>query len=72
MLMVVDPPPLHKEAWHGMLPVWVTLERITAERVKLYFQVQPPGDRIPLSVNPFQVEDSVPMEDKIVGSPETE
>ena len=43
----------------------VTLELITAERVDLYFQVPPPGEKIPASVKPFQVEDWVPTKDDI-------
>ena len=70
-------PPLHKEAWHLMkfcykavvvrapTPAQVTFEQITAERVDLYRQVSPQGGNIPVSLKPFQVEDSVPTEDKI-------
>ena len=46
-------------------PAWVNLERIMAERIDLYFQVPPPGENIPVSVDPFQVKDLVPTEDKI-------
>ena len=46
-------------------PDQVTLKRITAERVDLYCQVPPPGENIPVSVQTFQVEDSVPIEDNI-------
>ena len=65
-------PPLHREAWHrikgwykdavdcALPPAWVTLERITAERVELYSYVPPPGMNIPISVQPFPVDDSVP------------
>ena len=69
--------PLHWEAWHW-LNEWypaavdhapptsrVTLERITADRVELYSYVPPPGANIPISVDPFPVNDSVPTEDKI-------
>ena len=53
-------PPLLQEAWprlkgwywaavdHALPPVWVTLERITAERVELYSYVPPPGENIPI------------------------
>ena len=70
-------PPLHQEAWHlikgwykamvdrALPPAWVILERITAEQVKLYSYVQPPGTNIPISVQPLLVEKSVPMEDEI-------
>ena len=62
-------PPLHREAWHRMKgwyqsavdrappPTRVTLERITAERVDLYNYVPPPGENIPVSVDPFTVDD---------------
>ena len=36
-----------------------------AERVELYSYVPPPGANIPISVEPFPVDDSVPTEDKI-------
>ena len=69
--------PLHKESWHRMKgwykaavdcappPAWVNLKRITEERVNLYCHIQHPGGNIPPSVESVQVEDSVPMEDKI-------
>ena len=62
-------PPLHQEYWHRLKgwyqdavdhappPTWVTLEQITADRVDL--------SNTPISVEPFQVDDSVPMEDEI-------
>ena len=68
-------PPLHREAWHRIKvwykaafdhappPAWVTLEPIMAERVELYRYVPPPGMKIPISMQPFPVEDSVPTED---------
>ena len=43
----------------------MTLEWITAERITLYCHVPPPGDNIPISVEPFQVYYLVPTEDKI-------
>ena len=49
------------------LPAWVTLEYITAERVDLYRHIPPPGENIPISVDPFPVEDLVPTEDEIEG-----
>ena len=70
-------PPLHREAWHRIKewykaavdhappPAWVTLERIRAERVELYSYVPPLGKSIPISVQPFLVDDSVPTEDDI-------
>ena len=70
-------PPLHWEAWHRMKwwywaavdrappPAQVTLMRITAEQVDLYRYVPPPGENIPVSVELFPVDDSVPTKDKI-------
>ena len=61
-------PPLHQEPWHRINgcyraafdcappPVRVTLERITAEQVELYSYVPPPGANIPISVEPFPVD----------------
>ena len=39
------------------------LERITAERVDLYSYISSPGENIPVTVAPVEIEDSVPMED---------
>ena len=47
------------------LPAWVTLGRITEERVELYSYVPPLGMNIPISVQPFTVDESVPTEDDI-------
>ena len=70
-------PPLHRESWHRLKgwywaavdrplsPAQVILERITAERVGLYSYVPPPGANIPISVEPFPVDDSEHTEDKI-------
>ena len=70
-------PPLIREAWHRIKgwykdtvdrappPARVTLERITAERVALYSYVPPLGENIPISIRPFQVDDSVAEEGKI-------
>ena len=41
------------------------LKRITAERVALYIRVPPPGDSIPVEIEPFDVEDGVPDEGEI-------
>ena len=72
-----EEPPLHKEAWHHMKgwyraavkrappAAWFNLERITVERMDLYCHVPPTGNNIPVSVEPFQGEDLVPMEDEI-------
>ena len=70
-------PPLHREAWHRIKgwykavadrappPARVTVNQILAEQVELYSYVPPPGTNIPISVEPFPVDDSVPTEDKI-------
>ena len=42
-----------------------TLEWIIVDQVDLYHHVLPPGENIPISVDPSPVEHSVPMEDKI-------
>ena len=46
-------------------PAQVTLDRITAECVDLYLQVQPPGENIPIPVEPFQVKELALTEDCI-------
>ena len=46
-------------------PTWVTLERIMAYRVALYRNVPPLGENIPVSVEPFPVDNLVPTEDEI-------
>ena len=70
-------PPFHREAWQringwykaavdlSLPPARVTLERITAERTELYSYVPPPGTNIPMSVDLFPVDYSVPTEDDI-------
>ena len=72
--------PIHREAWcqikvcywyavdHAPLPAWVTLKKITAERVGLYSYVPPLGANIPISMEPLPVDDSVHTEDKIEGA----
>ena len=42
-----------------------TLERITAERVEMNSYVPPPGENIPVTVTPLDVDDLVPNEDEI-------
>ena len=73
-----EDPPNAKETWRRMKgwyraaanrgppPARATLERITAERVKLYSQVPSPGDNTPVTVKPAEIDDLVPTEDKIV------
>ena len=46
-------------------PAQVTLDRITAKQVDLYSYVPLLGANIPISVEPFPLDDSLPMEDKI-------
>ena len=70
-------PTLHQEPWHRLKgwywdmvncsppPSQVTLKRITAERVELYICILPPGGNIPISMEPFLVDDLVPTEDDI-------
>ena len=70
-------PPLIQEAWYRIQglykdavdrappPARVTLERITAERVALYSHVPPPGDIIPVAIEPLVFEDLVPEEGEI-------
>ena len=70
-------PPNPKEAWRRLKgwykyvvnrappPDRATLERITAERVKLYSYVPSPGENIPVTVKPVELDDLVPTEDKI-------
>ena len=65
-------PPLIQEAWHRIQgwykaafdcappPARVTLERIMAERVAMYSYVPPPWGNIPVTIQPFLVDDSVP------------
>ena len=68
-------PPLNRESWHRLKgwyraavdrappPARITLDRITTERVDFYIYVPPPGANIPISVEPFSVDDLVPTED---------
>ena len=50
---------------HAPPPARVTLKRITVERVKLYSYIPSPGTNIPISVQPFPVDDFVPLEEEI-------
>ena len=75
--MLGSDPPIHWEDCHRMKgwywstvdhlppPDWVNLERITVERVDLYSYGQPPVENIPVSVDPFPMDDLVPTEDEI-------
>ena len=72
-----EDPPKPKEAWRrlkgwykaavnqALPPARATLERITAERVNLYSYVSSPGENIPVTVAPAEVNALVPTEDKI-------
>ena len=75
--MMKADPPLIQEAWYR-LQGWykaavdrstplaqATLKRVTAERSTLYSQVPPPGNTIPVTIEPFVVEDGVPTEAEI-------
>ena len=69
-------PPLTQEAWHRLQgwykatvdlpppPARATLKRVTAERTTLYSRVPPPG-AIPVTIEPFAVEDGVPSEAEV-------
>ena len=70
-------PTLIQDAWHRIQgwykaavnhtppPARVTLKRIGADRVTFYSRVPPPGDNIPVTIEPFEVEESVPEEGEI-------
>ena len=74
-ILLGSDPPLHREAWHRIKgwykaaidrappPAWVTFERITAEKVEMYSYIPPPGTNVPISVQPFPVDELVPTED---------
>ena len=51
----------------ALSPTWVTLKWVMAERVNLYRYVPPPGENIPVYVEPFPVEDFVPTETRLSG-----
>ena len=72
-----EDPPNAKEAWRR-LKGWYkstvnrappharsTLKRIMAERVDLYSYVSSPGENIPVTIAPAEVDDPVPTEDEI-------
>ena len=75
--LVKADPPLIQEAWYrlqgwykaavdrALPPARATIKRIMAERVTLYSRVTPPGDRIPVDIAPFAVEDGVPEEAEV-------
>ena len=49
-------------------PARATLKRVMAERVTLYSRIPPPGNTIPVTIEPFVVEDGVPTETEIEGA----
>ena len=49
----------------GPPPARATLERITAEQTALYSQLPSPGEIILVTVEPAEIDDSVPTEDEI-------
>ena len=53
-------------AKRGPPPAQAPLERITAEQTELYRRVPPPGENIPVNVDPTHIDDSVPTEDEVV------
>ena len=58
-------PTYSNTVYRALPPARVTLERITAEKVEMYSYVPSPGANIPISVEPFPLDDSVPTEDEI-------
>ena len=71
-------PPLPRKSWrriqgwyreavdHALPPARVALERIAEEREDLYRAVpHPPGETIPISVPPSQIDDFVPTEEEV-------
>ena len=75
-----EDPPNAKEAWwrmkgwyraaakRGPPPARATFERITAERTALYSQVPSPGENIPVTVEPTEIDDLVPADDEIAAA----
>ena len=43
------------------LPARLTIKRIMEERVALHHHIPPPGENIPISIDSFQLDESVPM-----------
>ena len=46
-------------------PDLLTIKRITEEQVALHHHIPPPGENIPISVDPFPLDKLVPMKDGI-------
>jgi hypothetical protein len=49
----------------GPKPCFETMETQTTERVELYGKVEPPGEPIPINVQPFGICDGTPDDDEI-------
>ena len=70
-------PPLHREACHWIKGWYkaevdrappsahVPLKQITTEMLELYTYIPFPGTNIPIPMQPFPVDDLIPMEDEI-------
>ena len=52
-------------AKRGPPPARATLERITAKQTELYRRVAPPGENIPVTVDPTHIDDLVHTEDEV-------
>ena len=52
-------------AGRASTPARLNIERIMAERVALHHHIPPPDENIPIFVDPFLLDDLVPMEDDI-------
>ena len=74
-MLLGEDPLKPKEAWRrlkgwskaavnrSLPPARATLEQITAERVDLYSYVSSPGENIPVTVAPAEVDNLVPTEE---------
>jgi len=74
-----DPKEASKEAWR-LIKGWYQvaedrapkschqlMEQQTKERVELYTKVPPPGDPIPINIDPFEMNDEVPTDEELRG-----
>ena len=43
-------------------PCYVAMKKQTAEREELYEAISPPGDSIPINIEPFEVRDDIPSD----------
>ena len=46
-------------------PCYKAMAKQTSKRAELYARVQPPGEPIPINIQPFDIDDLVPKESKI-------